>query len=101
MTHDKCKWGACIGELGAGPHPPAPQAALLALRAGPPPGWPSEELSKLALLQLAIRLRWLPGQDHLTYVELAVDLEAHAEQALPATFGYGGSSCRCALGARR
>ena len=38
----------------------------------------------MALLQWASRLRWLPGQGHMTYVELALDFEAHAERALPA-----------------
>ena len=30
------------------------------------------------------RLRWLLGQGHVTYVELAQDSKAHAERALPA-----------------
>ena len=72
------------GQLGAGPHPPAPPAAPLALRAGPPPGWPWEASFAMALLQWASRLRWLPGQGHVTYVELALDFEAHAARALPA-----------------
>ena len=72
------------GQLGAGPHRPAPPAAPLALRAGPPPGWPSEASFAVALLQWAGQLRWLPGQGHVTYVELALDFEAHAERALPA-----------------
>ena len=38
----------------------------------------------MALLQWASRLRWLPGQGHVTYMELAQDFEAHAEQALRA-----------------
>ena len=38
----------------------------------------------MALLQWASRLRWLPGQGHVTYVELALDFEAHAARALPA-----------------
>ena len=72
------------GQLGAGPHLPAPPAVLLALRAGPPPGWPWEASFAEALLLQASQLRWLPGQGHVTYVELAVDLEAHAERALSA-----------------
>ena len=72
------------GQLGAGPHRPAPPAAPLALRAGPPPGWPWEASFAVALLQWAGQLRWLPGQGHVTYVELALDFEAHAERALPA-----------------
>ena len=72
------------GPLGAGPHRPAPTAAPLALRAGPPPGWPWEASFAVALLQWAGQLRWLPGQGHVTYVELALDFEAHAERALPA-----------------
>ena len=72
------------GQLGAVPHPPAPPAAPLALRAGPPPGWPWEASFAMALLQWASRLRWLPGQGHVTYVELALDFEAHAARALPA-----------------
>ena len=38
------------GQLGAGPHRPAPPAAPLALRAGPPPGWPWEASFAVALL---------------------------------------------------
>ena len=38
----------------------------------------------MALLQWAGQLRWLPGPGHVTYVELALDFEAHAERALPA-----------------
>ena len=72
------------GQLGAGPHRPAPPAAPLALRAGPPPGWPWEASFAVALLQWAGQLRWLPGQGHVTYVELALDFEAYAERALPA-----------------
>ena len=72
------------GQLGAGPHRPAPPAAPLALRAGPPPGWPWEASFAVALLQWAGQLRWLPGPGHVTYVELALDFEAHAERALPA-----------------
>ena len=71
-------------QLGAGPHPPAPPTALLALRAGPPPGWPWEESFAMALPPWTSRLRWLSGQGQVTYVELALDFEAHAEQALPA-----------------
>ena len=77
-------WGYPWGQLGAGPHPPAPPTAPLALRAGPLPGWPWEASFAVALLQWASRLRWLPGQGHVTYVELALDFEAHAELALPA-----------------
>ena len=72
------------GQLGAGPHPPAPPVAPLAMRAGPPPGWPREASFAVALLQWASQLRWLPGQGHVTYVELALDFEAHAGRALPA-----------------
>ena len=38
----------------------------------------------MVLLRWASRLRWLLGQGHVTYVELALDFEAHAERALPA-----------------
>ena len=38
----------------------------------------------MALLQWASQLRWLPRQGHVTYVEVALDFEAHAERALPA-----------------
>ena len=38
----------------------------------------------MALLRWASPLRCLPGQGHVTYVELAPDFEAHAEPALPA-----------------
>ena len=38
----------------------------------------------MALLQWANQLEWLPGQCHVTYVEVALDFEAHAERALPA-----------------
>ena len=67
------------GQLGPGPHPPP-----LALRAGPPLGWPWGASFAMALLQWASRLRWLPGQGHVTYVEPALDFEAHTERALPA-----------------
>ena len=90
------------GQLGAGPHPPAPPTALLALRAGPPPGWPWEASFAMALLQWASRLRWLPRQGHVTYVEPALDFEAHAERALPAPSDHRlrGVTCRYAPGAR-
>ena len=38
----------------------------------------------VALVLWAGQLKWMPGQGHVTYVELALDLQAHAEQALPA-----------------
>ena len=41
------------GKLGAGPHPPAPPMVPLALRGGPPPGWPWEASFAMALLQWA------------------------------------------------
>ena len=72
------------GQVDAGPHPLAPPTAPLALRGGPPPGWPLEASFAMALLQWASQLRWLPGQGHVMYVELALDFEAHAERALPA-----------------
>ena len=56
------------GQLGAGPHPPTPPTAPMALRAGPPPGWPWEASFAMTLMQWASRLRWLPGQGHVTYV---------------------------------
>ena len=71
------------GQLGAGPRPPAPPTALLAMRASSPPGRPWEASFAVALLQWASRLRWLPRQGNVTYVELALDFEAHAERALP------------------
>ena len=77
------------GQLGVGPHPPAPLAVPLALRAGPPP-W--EASFAVAFLQWANQHRWLPGQGHVTYVELALDFEAHANgpSQPPATTGCGG-----------
>ena len=90
------------GQLGAGPHPPAPPSAPLALRAGPPPGWPWEASFAMALLQWASRLRWLPGQGHVTYVELALDFEAtrSGHSWPPAITGCGGSPCHYAPGAK-
>ena len=61
QTPSRCAPGLPYGgQLGAGPHPPAPPAPL-ALRAGPPPGWPWEASFAMALLQWASRLRWLRG----------------------------------------
>ena len=76
------------GQPGPGPHPPAPAAAPLALRASPPRRWPWGASFAMALLHWASRQRWLPGQGHVTYVELALDFEAHAERALPAPIAH-------------
>ena len=38
----------------------------------------------MALVQWASRLRWLLGQGHVAYVELALDFEAHTERVVPA-----------------
>ena len=70
------------GQLGASLYPPAPPTAPLALRAGPPPGWPSEASFTMALLWWVSRLWWLPRQGHVTYVEL--DFEGHVERSVPA-----------------
>ena len=58
-----------------GPHPPAPLAVKPTLLSGPARG-------VTALTQCASEVRWPPWPGRMTYVELALDFEAHAEPGL-------------------
>ena len=75
-------------QLGAGPLPMPPARPPLDAPAGLPPQWPWEATFLHALLRWARALLWLPGQGHVTYVELALDFEEHAGRALPTAPGH-------------
>ena len=93
--------GYSWGQLGAGPHPPAPPTAPPALRAGPPPGSPCEASFGMVLLQWASRQRWVIGQGHVTYVEVAPGLRGPRGLSRPsATTDCRGSHCQYAPGAK-
>ena len=53
------------------------------------------------LLQWAGHLRWLPGQGHVIFVEMALDFEAHTERALPAPSDHQLQGVTLPLGIRR
>ena len=73
------------GEL-VGPLPKPAVADLLVVRDPPRSQWKCQFGFKEDLIRWLRELQWKPaGEGHVTFVELALDFEAHSECALPAT----------------